>query len=69
MKHLQKYAAYVRNASGVAGAIATSAFDEDWEPIGPKVRGQLLEAGLTLEEDEYMILTSQGMLMTHPAEQ
>ena len=46
--HLQKYLDYIKNTGG---SPKIEHFDEDWEPIGPMVRLELLDAGMTYEED------------------
>ena len=52
MDHLGKYVKYLENLKGVA---RISEFDEDWEPIGPSVRSQLIEAGIAEEIDGKLI--------------
>lgn len=42
----QKYLDYIRNTGGVS----TDQFDEDWEPIGPMVRRDLVNAGLITQD-------------------
>jgi hypothetical protein len=39
-------------------------FDEDWEPAGPMVRQQLLEARLVEEQDGGLVLTETGRGMS-----
>jgi len=41
---LQRYVDYLRNVG--TPILATAYFDDDWDPIGPKVREQLEQAGL-----------------------
>lgn len=45
--HLQKYVDYLQNTG--QGVLLIADFDDDWEPIGPMLRKQLLDAGLTEE--------------------
>lgn len=42
--HLQRYVDYINNTGQVP--LAESAFDEDWEPIGPMVREEMRGLGL-----------------------
>lgn len=54
-EHLQKYLDYIRNTKRVP--LKTEWFDEDWDPVGPMVRSQLVEAGLiTVESDGIRIV-------------
>jgi hypothetical protein len=46
-EHLVKYVRYIRNTSLVP--LPVEVFDEDWEPIGPHVRADLVRAGLVTE--------------------
>jgi hypothetical protein len=59
MQHLKKYLEYIRNTGGVTPA----QFDDDWEPIGPTLRAEIVprfaspkdgsgRLTLTLEGDE-----------------
>ena len=50
---LIKYVDYIKN---VGGNIKTKDFDEDWEPIGPRIRKELLDAEFTSESNGVMIL-------------
>lgn len=45
-EHLQKYADYIANTGGTP---TIEEFDEDWEPIGPKVRRELRMTGVAEE--------------------
>lgn len=42
--HLQKYLVYIANTGQVP--LAADNFDDDWEPIGPMVRRDLVAAGM-----------------------
>lgn len=53
--HLQKYVDYIHN-TGIT--LTTAQFDEDWEPIGPTVRRDLMRAGLCMEDEGYIIVRS-----------
>lgn len=43
-EHLQKYVEYIKNTGH--DPLPVAYFDEDWEPIGPKVRAHMEEAKL-----------------------
>jgi predicted phage terminase large subunit-like protein len=58
--HLQEYLAYIRNTGQVPLPVAD--FDDDWEPIGPNVRRQLVAAGLAVE-------SAGGIRLTAPLRQ
>lgn len=47
--HLTRYVQYIRNTGQVP--LLSDQFDDDWEPIGPQVRGDLVSAGLVREVD------------------
>jgi hypothetical protein len=38
MQHLKQYLQYIRNTGGVTPA----QFDDDWEPIGPRLREEIV---------------------------
>ena len=44
----QKYLDYIKNTGG---SPKVSEFDEDWEPIGQRVREDMKRAGLVFERD------------------
>ncbi len=46
---LLEYVDYIRNTGRVPLPIVM--FDEDWEPIGPRVRADLVAAGLVAETE------------------
>lgn len=46
---LAKYTKYIENTKRVP--LPVEMFDEDWEPIGPTVRRDLVAAGLVVEEE------------------
>lgn len=58
VEHLKKYVQYIRNTGRVP--LKVEHFDDDWEPIGPMVRRDLLAAdmikevggGIVIEEGE-----------------
>jgi hypothetical protein len=43
-EHLKQYVQYIKNTAHVP--LRVDWFDEDWEPIGPMVRKQMVEANL-----------------------
>ena len=51
--HLVKFVQYIENAN----LCSSRDFDDDWAPIGCKVRDELVSTGLCLEEDEVIIIT------------
>ena len=53
MRHLDKYISYLRNAGR---PLLTTEFDDDWAPIGPTVRKQLKESGLSAEHEGWIQL-------------
>ncbi len=55
-QHLQKYVDYIKNTGQVPLKVAH--FDDDWEPIGPTVRRDLLGANLiTVDNDGIRLVT------------
>lgn len=56
-KDLLQYLQYVVNAGGNA-TIAT--FDDDFEPIGPMVRQELMPTYITEQPDGKLALTDKG---------
>lgn len=56
--HLKQYVRYIRNTGRAPLAVAV--FDEDWEPIGPRVRADLTRAGLVTEDADGLRLTAAG---------
>lgn len=48
MIHLDQYVRYLLN---VGRPLKLAEFDDDWSPIGPKVRAQLKANGLAVEND------------------
>jgi hypothetical protein len=57
---MKQYVQYVRNTG--QRPLPTAAFDEDWEPAGPMIRRQMLEAGLIEEWGGALMLTDKGDL-------
>lgn len=55
---LQQYVQYIRNTGRVPLPVAL--FDSDWEPIGPRVRADLVAAGLVRETPEGLALLAQA---------
>lgn len=56
-KHLQKYIQYIRNTARVP--LKVEQFDDDWEPVGPMVRRDLLNAGLIKEVDGGIVISEE----------
>lgn len=52
-QHLQ----YIRNTGG---CVSVPIFDEDWEPIGPKLREDLIREGLISVRGTAISLTTEG---------
>ena len=48
MKYLDQYVEYINNTGG---SPTVEQFDEDWEPIGPMLRRDMLVAGLITEDN------------------
>lgn len=57
-EHLKKYLQYVINTGGNA---TVPVFDEDWEPIGPMVRKDLMPRYITESTGGKLLLTEEGM--------
>ena len=58
---LQQYVQYIYNTKQCP--LAVSAFDNDWEPIGPIVRRDLVASGLVTEWYGGIMLTDAGEAM------
>ena len=55
--HLIQYLQYIHNTGGVTAA----QFDDDWEPIGPAVREQLVPTYVVEDAtDKKLMLTPEG---------
>lgn len=52
--HLAKYVEYIKNAGYVP--LPTTFFDMNWEPIGPRVRNELVAAGLIIQVSAGILL-------------
>lgn len=57
-EHLKRYIDYIVNTGH--DPLPIEAFDEDWEPIGRSVRGQLLAAGAITIAGDGIRLTDAG---------
>ena len=55
MAYLQKYIDYIRNTG--LDPLPIEYFDEDWDPIGPKVRRDLVNKGFVSEVSGGLSLT------------
>ena len=62
-QYLSKYVQYIRNTNRVPLAIAQ--FDDDWEPIGPMVRRDLVAEGLIVEAADGITLAPVPLLVRH----
>ena len=54
-----RYIEYIKNAGGTP---KTAWFDDDFEPIGPKIRSQMLEEDVTRECDGKVFLMTENMI-------
>lgn len=58
MRHQHhKYLDYIKNTAGHA---TMADFDDDWDPIGPMVRREIIPALATINGDGFLVLTDQG---------
>lgn len=55
--HLIQYLKYIQNTGGMANV---AAFDEDWEPIGPRLRGDLMPKYIVENGSGKLELTAEG---------
>ena len=46
---------YILKAGG-GGSMSIEHFDDDWDPVGPALRAELLREGVTLEEDGQILV-------------
>jgi len=56
--HLKKYLQYVVNTDGNA---SIDDFDDDWEPIGPLLRSELVPVYMVAGENGKLKLTAEGI--------
>ncbi len=56
-KHLIQYLQYVQNTGGNA---TVAGFDDDWEPIGPTLRKDLMPTYIFEKSDGKLALTEAG---------
>lgn len=61
LDYLKKYLQYVRNTGNRPLAIIH--FDDDWEPIGPTVRSDLMRYGLIEQHAGGLMLTVEAEAM------
>ena len=54
-----RYAMYIQYISNVGGRISTDRFDDDREPIGPRVRADMVKDGFAKEEDGHISLLQE----------
>jgi hypothetical protein len=62
--HLQKYVDYINNTG--RRPLSESAFDDDWEPIGPLLRRQLLEGGFIYRGGHQLPFPTQPGIFLRP---
>ena len=55
---LKKYLEYVRNTGGQA---TINNFDDDWEPIGPMVRQEIIPRYVVEDANHNLVLTHEGI--------
>lgn len=53
-ERLKQYVQYIRNTAQVP--LRKDWFDDDWEPIGPMVRRDMMDAGLIFEYQDGILL-------------
>lgn len=56
MENYKNYINYILNAADESGGVKISYFDDDWVPIGARVREQLKDANLIYERDGKVFL-------------
>ncbi|HEX2556714.1 MAG TPA: hypothetical protein VHK86_00190 [Nitrososphaera sp.] len=56
-KDLIQYLQYVKNTGGNANI---NQFDDDWEPIGPMLRAELIPTYIVEGPDRNLVLTEKG---------
>ena len=56
--YLTQFVQYIRNTTHVP--LRQALFDDDWDPIGPLVRGELIELGWTTENLDGITLTEKA---------
>lgn len=57
--HMIQYLQYVHNTGG---NVTVAGFDEDWEPIGPKLRADLMPTYIVEKSNGKLDLTELGMV-------
>jgi hypothetical protein len=63
-EHLRKYVEYIRNTG--REPLAVELFDDDWEPIGPRVRAELVRAGLVTQSADGLLRTGHSLTVPGP---
>ncbi len=58
LEYLRTYLQYITNTTLVP--LPTAFFDEDWDPIGPKVREELYVLGWITEDENGIRITDKG---------
>jgi hypothetical protein len=57
-EHLRRYVEYIHNTG--QRPLSCAAFDEDWEPVGPRVRDEMRALGLIEAWGGALMLTDKG---------
>lgn len=57
-EYLKQYVQYVLNTGG---NVDVAGFDDDWEPIGPRLRADLIPRYVTVNANGKLIVTGDGM--------
>ena len=57
-EYLKRYAQYIVNTAH--DPLSNEMFDDDWEPIGPALRSDLVKAGWITQSDDGVRLTDVG---------
>ena len=58
LDYLKQYLQYIENTG--RNPLLTKWFDDDWEPIGPVLRRDLVKADWIAEKDDGLSLTDEG---------
>lgn len=58
--YLKQYLQYLENTGHADDGLPITQFDEDWEPIGPELRRDMLKLRWTAESSGKVFLTLTG---------
>jgi hypothetical protein len=64
--YLKEYVQYIINTGMANAGLLQSQFDEDWEPIGPQLRRDLLKQRWTAESRGKVFVTLAGYEALQP---